>query len=109
MRKRFFNYEQMKLFLLSIILYPRFKDKVFSEDYEQVIALDSLKEELEAVYNNWSDLFSISNEQEISSNNNVPTLKKIVFSGILPDYREPRQYNTAKTEIETYLNKNLLN
>jgi len=30
---------------------PRFKDKVFSEENETIIAVDGLKQELEAVYN----------------------------------------------------------
>lgn len=106
--KRFSNYEQMKLLLFSTILDPRFKDRVFSGDHEKVIALNSLKQELEVLYNNCPDLFPKSNEQDISSNNNELIVKKSVFSDILPEHREIRQCNTAESEIETYLNEDLI-
>ncbi|XP_060871922.1 uncharacterized protein LOC132946101 [Metopolophium dirhodum] len=76
--KRFPDYEKTKLLTISTILDPRFKDKVFSEENEKNIAVNSLKQELESV-------------------------------DILPDYREPQQCNTAESEINTYLNEDLLN
>lgn len=75
-QKRFPNYEKTKLLTRSTILDPRFKDKVFSEENEKVIAINDLKQELEAVYNSWPNIVSKSYEQEISTNN-VPILKKI--------------------------------
>lgn len=106
--KRFPDYEKTKLLTISTILDPRFKDKVFSEENEKNIAVNCLKQELESVYNSWPNIVSTSNEQE-SSTDNIPILKKSLFRDILPDYREPQQCNTAESEINAYLNKDLLN
>lgn len=91
--KRFSNYEKTKLLLLSTILDPRFKNKVFSGENEKNIALNELKHELDAVYNGNPNRFSTTNEQEISNNSNVPLIKKYLFSDILP---EPQKCKTTE-------------
>jgi len=39
----------------------------------------------------------------------MPILNKSLFRDILPDYRKPQQCNTAESEIDIYLNEDLLN
>lgn len=107
--KRFSNYEEIELLLLSKILYPRFKYKIFSEQNENNIALNSLQHEFEAVYNSNPNRFSTTNEQEISNNSDMSLVRKSLFSDILADHRKPQRCKTAESEIKTYLKGDLLN
>lgn len=49
MNERFSEYEQNKLLLLSTILDPRFKDRVFSGEYEKFQAQNELKLKLDVI------------------------------------------------------------
>jgi len=109
MNERFSEYEQNKLLLLSTILDPRFKDRVFSGEYEKFQAQNNLKLELDVIYRNVTDTSTVSPEieSEVVTINQHP-LEKSIFSHILPDHREPMQCNSNEAEIEKYLTEDLI-
>lgn len=103
MNERFSEYEQNKLLLLSTILDPRFKDRVFFGEYEKFQAQNELKLELDVIYKNFTDTSTVSPETEpevVTINQHI--LDKSIFSHILPDHREPMQCNSVEAEIEKY-------
>ncbi|CAI6370945.1 unnamed protein product [Macrosiphum euphorbiae] len=109
MNERFSEYEQNKLLLLSTILDPRFKDRVFSGEYEKFQLQNNLKLELDVIYRNVTDTSTVSPEigSEVVTINQHP-LEKSIFSHILPDHREPMQCNSNEAEIEKYLTEDLI-
>ncbi|XP_003242294.2 zinc finger BED domain-containing protein 4-like, partial [Acyrthosiphon pisum] len=88
---------------------PRFKDRVFSGEYEKFQAQNNLKLELDVIYRNVTDTSTVSPEieSEVVTINQHP-LEKSIFSHILPDHREPMQCNSNEAEIEKYLTEDLI-